>query len=73
MRVPTFFGFIVTALPFAFADVKFTEPGAGATIQADVLFTVTWEEGGNLPRLSDASAYTLALYSGSNSHPVCAP
>ena len=64
--------------PFVFGDVKFKSPGAGSTITASgstVAISVSWQDSGDDPPLSDLSTYSLYLYAGGNTAGtyVCSP
>lgn len=61
---------LVASIPWAFADVKFTIPAAGASIPGGTAFTVTWADSGDAPALADLASYTLFLFSGSNAAPA---
>ena len=57
-----------------FADVRFTEPSAGANLTAGEI-SVQWEESGVSPPISELTQYTLSLMVGGNddSDMVCSP
>lgn len=50
---------------FACADVKFTQPEAGANLTAG-LIEVEWEDSGISPPISELTQYTLSLMVGGN-------
>lgn len=49
-----------------FADVKFTKPEPGATIEAGGTLTIEWEESGESPSLDSLLSYQLFLCAGGN-------
>lgn len=57
---------LTTVLQFASADVKFTSPAAGATLTGGGAITVTWQDSGVAPSISDFSTYSLFLCAGGN-------
>lgn len=61
--------FLVASYPLAKADVEFTVPAAGASVPGGTAFTVTWQDSGVAPSISDLTAYQLFLESGSNTAP----
>ncbi len=61
--------FLVSSVPWAFADVKFSAPAAGASLPGGTAFTVTWADSGDAPSISDLLTYQLFLFSGSNASP----
>jgi hypothetical protein len=73
MRLLTISYFLSSYLTLAIADVQFSSPAAGDTIEAGsttATFDINWTEGGNSPSLADASSYVLVLMTGSNDKPV---
>ena len=56
--------FAALIFPFAYADVKFTSPAAGATFPAGSQITVTWADSGVAPPLSSLSGYSILLMVG---------
>lgn len=57
---------LAAVAPFAFADVKFTVPAAGAPIPAGGTFAVEWKDSGVAPSISDLASYQLFLCAGGN-------
>jgi hypothetical protein len=57
--------FLVIFSASALADVEFTVPGAGSTIEGDSL-TISWQESGIPPPISDFSTYAMNLCAGGN-------
>ncbi|KAL9602906.1 MAG: hypothetical protein Q9179_002376 [Wetmoreana sp. 5 TL-2023] len=53
-----------TLLPCTFADIQFTSPAAGATLQAGKPITAKWKESGDGTALKDLTSYTLFLCAG---------
>ncbi|KAL8957771.1 MAG: hypothetical protein Q9193_005043 [Seirophora villosa] len=51
---------------FAFADIQFTSPAAGATLQAGKPITAKWKDSGDGTALTDLKTYTLFLCAGGN-------
>ena len=56
---------LVTILPYAVADVKFTAPPAGSTITGTTI-SMTWEESGASPPISELASYQIFLCAGGN-------
>ncbi|KAF2763134.1 hypothetical protein EJ05DRAFT_472066 [Pseudovirgaria hyperparasitica] len=52
--------------PFVTADVEFTKPAAGATINGGGAIEVAWKDSGSSPSLSDLTGYVIELCAGSN-------
>jgi hypothetical protein len=48
------------------ADVKFTSPSAGQTLQGGSAITVSWTDSGNDPAISELTTYTIMLCAGGN-------
>jgi len=57
---------LAASAPFAFADVEFTTPAAGATLTAGGTIAVAWKDSGDAPSISDLSTYQLFLCAGGN-------
>lgn len=53
-------------LPLVFADIQFTSPAAGATLQAGKPITAKWQDSGSGTALTDLKTYTLFLCAGGN-------
>jgi hypothetical protein len=70
-RILTFVFFFTT---LAVADVKFSEPSAGANLTAGQI-EVRWEDSGINPPISELTQYTLSLMIGGNdlNDMVCKP
>lgn len=60
-------------LPFARADVEFTEPAAGDTVAGGGAVSVEWKDSGSAPSISDLKSYQLFICAGSNSNQVSSP
>lgn len=56
---------LAATAPLAFADVKFTTPAAGATLDGTTL-SVEWTDSGTTPKLADLTSYQLFLCAGGN-------
>jgi hypothetical protein len=56
---------LATLVPFVSADVKFTSPAAGATVTGPTI-SISWEESGTSPHISDLASYQLFLCAGGN-------
>jgi hypothetical protein len=56
---------LATLVPFVFADVKFTSPAAGVTVTGPTI-SISWEESGTSPKISDLASYQLFLCAGGN-------
>lgn len=52
-------------IPYALADVKFTAPPAGSTITGTTI-SITWEESGVSPPISELASYQIFLCAGGN-------
>lgn len=50
----------------ALADVQFTQPAAGSTMQGGTTLQVAWKESGKSPAISTFSTYQLFLMCGGN-------
>jgi len=57
----------ITLPHLVLADVKFTIPTPGATSQGGGTATITWQDSGSAPALSDLTNYVLNLCAGGNS------
>jgi len=57
---------LAAVAPFAFADVKFTTPAAGAPVPAGGTFAVEWTDSGSAPSIADLASYQLFLCAGGN-------
>jgi len=57
---------LATVFQFASADVQFTSPAAGATLPGGGAITITWQDSGSAPSISDLSTYQLFLCAGGN-------
>ena len=55
-----------TLNPFVFADVEFTQPKAGATLEGGSTITIKWEDSGDKPRIKDLTTYEIFLCAGGN-------
>lgn len=57
---------LVAALaPSVLADVQFTSPAAGATVSGPTI-SISWQDSGTLPKISDLTSYQLFLCAGGN-------
>ena len=52
--------------PLALADIQFTSPAAGGTLQAGKPITAKWKDSGDGTPLTDLTTYTLFLCAGGN-------
>lgn len=52
--------------PYALADVEFTSPAAGATLQGGSTIKVAWKDSGSKPPITDLQGYQLFLCAGGN-------
>jgi hypothetical protein len=59
--------------PLVSADVEFTAPTAGATLDAGTTITVQWKESNTEPLITDLLTYQLFLCWGSNDVFVSSP
>lgn len=57
---------VLSLLSFASADVEFTSPAAGTTLTGGGAITITWQDSGVAPPLSDLSTFSLYLCAGGN-------
>lgn len=57
---------VLPLLNFASADIEFTSPAAGMTLTGGGAITITWQDSGIAPSLSDLSTYSLYLCAGGN-------
>ncbi|KAI4148750.1 MAG: hypothetical protein L6R39_002707 [Caloplaca ligustica] len=57
---------LATLSSVVFADVQFTSPAAGATLQAGKPITAKWKDSGDGTALTDLKTYTLFLCAGGN-------
>lgn len=55
----------LTLTSYALADVKFTAPPAGSTITGTTI-SMTWEESGDSPPISELASYQIFLCAGGN-------
>lgn len=60
------FVLLAAVAPYALADIKFTSPSAGATVQGGSVIKVQWKDSGTSPSISDLQAYQLFLCAGGN-------
>lgn len=58
--------FLVALVPYVAADVKFKGPAAGSTITGTTI-TISWEESGDSPPISELASYQIFLCAGGNS------
>lgn len=65
---------VVTSGSLVLADVEFTEPAAGANLNAGQI-DVQWKDSGISPPISELTQYTLSLMVGGNdlNDMVCSP
>ena len=57
---------LAAVAPYALADVEFTSPSAGATLQGGSTIKVAWKDSGTKPAISDLQGYQLFLCAGGN-------
>ncbi|KAL9603468.1 MAG: hypothetical protein Q9219_001155 [cf. Caloplaca sp. 3 TL-2023] len=57
---------LATLAPYACADIQFTSPAAGGTLQAGKPITAKWKDSGDGTALADLKTYTLFLCAGGN-------
>lgn len=60
------FVLLAAVAPYAFADVEFTSPSAGATLQGGSVIKVAWKDSGTSPPISSLQSYQLFLCAGGN-------
>lgn len=51
---------------FVLADVEFTQPKAGATIDGGSIVTIKWKDSGDKPEIDDLINYEIFLCAGGN-------
>ena len=52
--------------PFVLADVEFTQPKAGATLDGGSTVTIKWKDSGDKPKIEDLMTYEIFLCAGGN-------
>ena len=57
---------LAVVAPYAIADVEFTSPSAGQTLQGGSTIKVAWKDSGTAPPISDLQSYQLFLCAGGN-------
>lgn len=57
---------LITLNPFVLADVEFTQPKPGATLEGGSTITIRWEDSGDKPRIKDLTNYEIFLCAGGN-------
>ena len=57
---------LAAVAPYAFADVEFTSPSAGASAVGGQLLQIAWKESGTAPPITDLQSYQLFLCAGGN-------
>ena len=57
---------LAAVAPYAFADVEFTSPSAGASAVGGQLLQIAWKESGTSPPITDLQSYQLFLCAGGN-------
>ena len=57
---------LASVAPYAFADVQFTSPSAGASAVGGQLLQIAWKESGTAPPISELQSYQLFLCAGGN-------
>ncbi|KAL8968551.1 MAG: hypothetical protein Q9183_002408 [Haloplaca sp. 2 TL-2023] len=57
---------LAALIPLTLADVQFTSPAAGTTLQADKPITANWKDSGDGTALKDLETYALFLCAGGN-------
>jgi hypothetical protein len=56
---------LATLVPSIFADVQFTSPAAGDTVTLPTI-SISWDDSGTSPPISDFASYQLFLCAGGN-------
>ena len=51
---------------FVLADVEFTQPKAGATLNGGSTVTIKWKDSGDKPEIDDLTNYEIFLCAGGN-------
>ena len=57
---------LAAVTPYAFADVEFTSPSAGASAVGGALLQIAWKESGTAPPITQLQSYQLFLCAGGN-------
>jgi len=57
---------LAAVAPYALADVQFTSPDAGATVEGGTTLSVKWKESGTSPPITSLTTYQLFLCAGGN-------
>lgn len=57
---------LAAVAPYAFADVEFTSPAAGATAVGGQLLQISWKDSGTAPPISELQSFQLFLCAGGN-------
>ena len=57
---------LAAVAPYAFADVEFTSPSAGASAVGGELLQIAWKESGIAPPITQLQSYQLFLCAGGN-------
>ncbi|CAF9917451.1 hypothetical protein IMSHALPRED_003584 [Imshaugia aleurites] len=57
---------LAAVAPYAFADVEFTSPAAGATAVGGQLLQISWKDSGTSPPISELQSFQLFLCAGGN-------
>ena len=57
---------LITLNPFVLADVEFTQPKAGATLEGGSTVSIKWKDSGDKPRIKDLTNYEIFLCAGGN-------
>lgn len=66
LQLVTFLILGLTHNPFVLADVEFTQPKAGATLDGGKTITIKWKDSGDKPRIKDLITYEIFLCAGGN-------
>lgn len=57
---------LAAVAPYAFADVEFTSPSAGATAEGGQLLQFAWKDSGTSPPISELQSFQVFLCAGGN-------
>ena len=57
---------LAAVAPYAFADVEFTSPSAGASAVGGELLQIAWKDSGTAPPITQLQSYQLFLCAGGN-------
>jgi Ser-Thr-rich glycosyl-phosphatidyl-inositol-anchored membrane family len=57
---------VVTLIPYVVADVEFTSPEPGASVEAGDPIKIEWKDSGESPPLDSLLSYQIFLCAGGN-------